>query len=292
MRITLSRGGLEAAVQTRGGELVSLRRGGTEYIWGGDPAFWSGQNPILFPIVGSLKNGQVDIGGQIFRMSRHGFARQSEFTPLEQGGDFAVLELCQSAETLECYPFPFSLRVRHQLLEDGFSTTFTVENAGSAPMPFCIGAHTAFRCPLAEGERFEDYRLVFQRREDATTLLLTPEGLIRDGAEEPMLSGGVLPLDYGTFRRLDTVIFQNLQSRSVSLVHRDTGRGVRMDFSQFPLVAFWTKPGAPFLCLEPWQGCAAFEGETGRFQDKPFAVTLAPGEKKTLACTVTLLSGS
>lgn len=292
MRITLSRGGLEAAVQTRGGELVSLRRGGTEYIWGGDPAFWSGQNPILFPIVGSLKNGQVDIGGQIFRMSRHGFARQSEFTPVEQGGDFVVLELCQSAETLECYPFPFSLRVRHQLLEDGFSTTFTVENAGSAPMPFCIGAHTAFRCPLAEGERFEDYRLVFQRREDATTLLLTPEGLIRDGAEEPMLSGGVLPLDYGTFRRLDTVIFRNLQSRSVSLVHRDTGRGVRMDFSQFPLVAFWTKPGAPFLCLEPWQGCAAFEGETGRFQDKPFAVTLAPGEKKTLACTVTLLSGS
>ena len=292
MRITLSRGALEAAVRTRGGELVSLRRGGTEYIWSGDPAFWSGQNPILFPIVGSLKNGQVDIGGRTFAMSRHGFARQSEFTPVEQGGDFAVLELRQSGETLERYPFPFSLRVRHQLLEDGFSTAFTVENTGSAPMPFCIGAHTAFRCPLAEGERFEDYRLVFDRREDAPTLLLTPEGLIRDGAEEPMLSGGVLPLDYGVFRRLDTVIFRQLQSRGVSLVHRDTGRGVRLDFSQFPLAAFWTRPGAPFLCLEPWQGCAAFEGETGRFRDKPFAVTLAPGERKTLAYAVTLLSGS
>lgn len=291
MRFTLSRGALEAAVQTRGGELVSLRRDGTEYIWGGDPAFWSGQNPILFPIVGSLKNGQVDIGGRTFRMSRHGFARQSEFTPVEQGGDFAVLELRQSAETLERYPFPFSLRVRHQLLEDGFSTAFTVENTGGASMHFCIGAHTAFRCPLAEGERFGDYRLVFDRREDASTLLLTPEGLIRDGTE-PMLSGGVLPLDYEVFRRLDTVIFRGLQSGGVSLVHRDTGRGVRMDFSQFPLAAFWTKPGAPFLCLEPWQGCAALEDETGRFQDKPFAVTLAPGERKTLACTVTLLSGN
>ena len=291
MRFTLSRSALEAAVQTRGGELVSLRRNGKEYIWGGDPAFWSGQNPILFPIVGSLKDGRVDIGGQTFSMSRHGFARHSEFTPVEQGGDFAVLELRESGETLERYPFPFSLRVRHQLLADGFSTAFTVENTGPSPLPFCIGAHTAFRCPLREGERFEDYRLVFDRREDASTLLLTPEGLVRGGAEEPMLSGGVLPLDYGIFRRLDTVIFRQLQSGSVSLVHRETGRGVKMDFSQFPIAAFWTKPGAPFLCLEPWQGCAASDRETGRFQDKPFAVTLAPGEQKTLAYTVTLLSG-
>lgn len=291
MRFTLSRGALEATVQTRGGELVSLRRNGAEYIWGGDPAFWSGQNPILFPIVGSLKDGRVDIGGQTFSMSRHGFARHSEFTPVEQGGDFAVLELRESGETLERYPFPFSLRVRHQLLADGFSTAFTVENTGPSPLPFCIGAHTAFRCPLREGERFEDYRLVFDRREDASTLLLTPEGLVRGGAEEPMLSGGVLPLDYGIFRRLDTVIFRQLQSGSVSLVHRETGRGVKMDFSQFPIAAFWTKPGAPFLCLEPWQGCAASDRETGRFQDKPFAVTLAPGEQKTLAYTVTLLSG-
>ena len=291
MRFTLSRGALDAAVQTRGGELVSLRRNGKEYIWGGDPAFWSGQNPILFPIVGSLKDGQVDIGGRTFSMSRHGFARHSEFTPVEQGGDFAVLELRESGETLERYPFPFSLRVRHQLLADGFSTAFTVENTGASPLPFCIGAHTAFRCPLREGERFEDYRLVFDRREDASTLLLTPEGLVRGGAEEPMLSGGVLPLDYGIFRRLDTVIFRQLQSGSVSLVHRETGRGVKMDFSQFPIAAFWTKPGAPFLCLEPWQGCAASDRETGRFQDKPFAVTLAPGEQKTLAYTVTLLGG-
>lgn len=291
MRITLSRGALEAAVQTRGGELVSLRREGVEYIWGGDPAFWSGQNPILFPVVGSLKGGRVDIGGETFEMARHGFARHAEFTPVEQGGDFALLELRQSAETLARYPFPFALRVEHRLLEGGFSTAFTVENTGGAPMPFCIGAHTAFCCPLAAGERFEDYRLVFDRPEDAATLLLTPEGLLRDGASEPMLHGGVLPLDYEVFRRLDTVIFQGLQSRGVSLVHRDTGRGVRMDFSQFPMAAFWTKPGAPFLCLEPWQGCAAFEGETGRFRDKPWVITLAPGERRTLAYTVTLLSG-
>ncbi|MEY8261261.1 aldose 1-epimerase family protein [Oscillospiraceae bacterium 50-60] len=291
MRFTLSRGSLEAAVQTHGGELVSLRRGGTEYIWGGDPAFWSGQNPILFPIVGSLKNGRVDIGAQTCEMSRHGFARNLDFIPVEQDGFSVTLELRESGETLAHYPFPFSLRVRHRLLEDGFSTAFTVENTGGTPLPFCIGAHTAFRCPLLDGERFEDYHLVFNRRENAPTLLLTPEGLILGAAAEPMLCGGALSLNYEIFRRLDTVIFRQLQSDSVSLVHRKTGRGVKMDFSQFPMIAFWTKPGAPFLCLEPWQGCAAFDHETGRFQDKPFAVTLAPGETKTLAYSVTLLSG-
>ena len=289
MRFSLSRGALEAVVQTRGGELVSLRRHGMEYIWGGDPAFWSGRNPILFPIVGSLKSGRVDIGEQTYVMSRHGFARNLDFAPVEQDGGSIILELRESGETLERYPFPFSLRVRHQLLEDGFSTAFTVENTGAAPLPFCIGAHTAFRCPLFDGERFEDYQLVFSQHEDASTLLLTPEGLIRGRASEPMLFDGALPLDYETFRRLDTIIFRQLRSDTVSLMHRETGRGVKLDFSQFPMVAFWTKPGAPFLCLEPWQGCAAFDDETGRFQDKPFAITLAPGEKKTLAYTVTLL---
>lgn len=292
MRFSLSHGSLEAAVQTRGGELVSLRRDGTEYIWNGDPTFWSGQNPILFPIVGTLKDGRVDIGGQACRMSRHGFARTLDFTPVEQNGSSITLELRESGETLERYPFPFSLRVRHQLLESGFSTAFTVENTGDSPLPFCIGAHTAFRCPLSGRERFEDYQLVFDQSEDASTLLLTPEGLICGGASEPMLSGGLLPLDYETFRRLDTVIFRQLRSKTVSLVHRETGRGVQLDFSQFPMVAFWTKPGAPFLCLEPWQGCAALDNETGRFQDKPFVITLAPGERKTLDYTVTLLPGN
>ncbi|WP_295762936.1 aldose 1-epimerase family protein [uncultured Oscillibacter sp.] len=290
MRLTLSNAALRAAVQTQGGELVSLRDpSGVEYIWQGDPAFWSGQNPTLFPIVGSLKDGRVDIDGRTFEMARHGFARRSVFTVAEQGGDYAVLELREGPETLARYPFPFVLRIRHQLLEDGFTTAFTVENPGGAPMPFCIGAHTAINCPLFPGERFEDYALVFDQPEDADTLLLTPEGLLRAGGREPMLRAGETALDYDTFRRLDTVIFQGLRSKSVALRHKDTGRGVSLDFSQFPMIAFWTKPGAPFLCMEPWHGCAALDDESGRFQDKPHVVTLAPGERKDLAYTFTLL---
>ena len=103
-----------------------------------------------------------------------------------------------------------------------------------------------------------------------------------------MLQGGRIALEYETFRRLDTLIFQGLRSTRVSLRHRETGRGVSLDFRQFPMVAFWTKPGAPFLCMEPWQGCAALENESGRFRDKPHVLTLAPGEKKELAYAFTL----
>ncbi|MDE6456091.1 MAG: aldose 1-epimerase family protein [Dysosmobacter sp.] len=291
MSITLSNASLTAAVRTLGGELTSLQdRAGTEYIWQGGPAFWSGQNPILFPIVGSLKDGRVDVNGRVFEMSRHGFARQSGFTPVEQGRDYAVLELRESPETLARYPFPFVLQVRHQLLENGFSTAFAVENPGPGPLPFCIGAHTAIRCPLGEGERFEEYGLFFQHPEDADTLLLTPQGLLRSGGREPMLRGGEIALDYQVFQRLDTLIFQGLRSRRVSLRHKATGRGVSLDFRDFPMAAFWTKPGAPFLCMEPWHGCAAFADESGRFQDKPHVITLAPGERKELAYAFTLLS--
>lgn len=290
MDFTLSTPALRASVRTLGGELISLRdRAGTEYIWQGDPAFWSGRNPILFPIVGSLKDGKVDIDGQTFRMDRHGFARRSEFTPVEQGPDFIVLELRESRSTLARFPFPFRLRVRHRLLENGFSTAFSVENPGEAPLPFCIGAHTAIRCPLFAGERFEDYRLTFDRPEDADTLLLTSQGLLQSGPAEPKLRGGTAALDYDDFRRLDTLIFQGLQSGAAALRHRETGRGVSLDFQDFPMVAFWTKPGAPFLCMEPWHGCAAYENESGRFRDKPHVLTLAPGEKKELAYRFTLL---
>lgn len=293
MQLELSRGPLRATIQTHGGELISLQDGGgTEYIWGGDPAFWTGRNPVLFPIVGSLRGSRVDIGGRSFEMSRHGFARNLEFAPAGQTADSVTLELRESRETLSRYPFPFSLRVQHRLLENGFTTSFTVENTGDAPMPFCIGAHTAIRCPLGREERFEDYELVFDEEEAADTLLLTPEGLIRGGETEPMLPrNGRLPLDYAVFRRLDTVIFRRLRSAGVSLLHKTSGRGVHLDFHEFPMAAFWTVPGAPFLCLEPWHGCAALDNETGQFSDKPFCITLSPGQKKNLRYSFTLAGG-
>ena len=290
MTFELKKGDLRATARSLGGELVSLQdRDGLEYIWQGDPAFWAGQNPILFPIVGSLKDGRVDIGGKTCEMSRHGFARGLDFTPVDQGEDFVTLALGENGQTLEQYPFPFSLKVTHRLLEDGFSTTFTVKNTGTTPMPFCIGAHTAIRCPLRAGEQFEDYELLFEESEQADSHLLNPQGIIRHDGRRPMLDGSRMALDYRVFEEMDTVIFSMLRSGKVSLIHRKTGQGVQLDFHEFPMIAFWTKPGAPYLCMEPWQGCAAWDNESGKFVDKPFCTVLESGVDKSLTYAFTLV---
>ena len=290
MQLTLQKGPYRAAVDTKGGELVSFQDpAGTQYIWHGDPAYWSGRNPILFPIVGSLKNNRVRINAQEYEMARHGFARGSEFTVAEQGEGFAVLELRESPDTLKHYPFPFLLRVRHQLLEGGFATTFEVVNTGDAPLPFCVGAHTAFNCPLYQGERFDDYRLIFDQEENSDSLGLTPEGLLAPGKVVPILrQTDTIPLTHEPFDKLDTLIFDGLRSKGVKLVHKDTGRGVHMDFKDFPMIAFWTaaNANAPYICLEPWHGCAAWDDESGNFTDKPHCITLQPGGSKALAFTV------
>lgn len=292
MEYTLKKGALTAKAASTGGELVSLQDGGgTEYIWQGDPASWTGRNPVLFPIVGALMDGTVRFGGQPFRMERHGFARRSEFALEERGEDYVVLGLQESEATLAQYPFSFHFRVRHRLTEEGVDTSFIVENTGETPLPYCVGAHTAFRCPLAEGERFEDYRLVFDQSGTADTLLLDEHGYFTGERERWIEESGVLKLRHRIFDLLDTLVFENLRSAGVRLVHAGTGRGVYVRFQEFPMVAFWTKPeaGAPYLCIEPWHGCAARTDESGDFLDKPHVITLNPGEEKTLTYSVKLL---
>ncbi len=292
MRITLERDGRTAQLETLGGELVSYRdRTGLEYIWSGDPAYWPGRNPLLFPIVGGLRDGAVCFGGREYHMERHGVARRQEFTVAGRGADWAVLELRENAETLEHYPCPFRLLVRQELTERGFSTSVTVENPGPAPLPFCLGAHTAFNCPLLPGERFEDYEIVFPQAETCPTLVPVGGPLDR-GRTAPCLEGtDTLPLEYGWFDRMDTLIFEGLRSRSVALRHRETGRGVRMHFADFPLLAFWTMPNrrAPYLCIEPWHGCSAMAQEGPEFTEKAYCITLAPGQSRTLGYQVEAL---
>lgn len=292
MQFELMHKDMRAVAESHGGELVSLRdRSGTEYIWSGSAPFWSGRNPVLFPIVGRLKNGTVTYDGQTGEMAQHGFARKSGFAVLEQTADSILFELRESEETLKQYPFPFSLQVRHTLNENGFSTEFRVENTGTAPMPFCIGAHTAVCCPIHEGERFEDYEIVFDEKETASMLLLNENNLISHKDREPLLENqDRFTLDYSVFERLDTIILEGLHSTGVSLLHRETGRGVRMEFSGFPMIAFWTQGAmkAPFICLEPWHGCAAVDNEDGSFAGKRHCITLFPGESRTLKYTLSL----
>lgn len=269
MRYTLSYGSLHAAVDTFGGELVSLQDvSGTEYIWQGDPSYWGGRNPLLFPIIGKLKNDTVCLDGKPYPIPKHGIARKREFTLLKQESDHIVMELREDDASLALYPFPFVLQVEHRLNQDGFTTTIQVENTGTRPMPFTIGGHTGFRCPLFENTRFEDYQVVFDQPETVSTILVTPQGLLSSGERESVLENQTqLSLDYAEFARLDTYVLDSLRSTGVSLRHKDSGHGIHMDFSQFPMLGIWTVGAkqAPFLCLEPWYGCPAYDNDSGIF---------------------------
>ncbi|WP_312642144.1 aldose 1-epimerase family protein [Hydrogenoanaerobacterium sp.] len=289
MKLSLNLNGCTAVVDTYGAELISYRDiANTEYIWNGDPAYWAGRNPILFPIVGGLKNGQVQIDGKTYEMGRHGFARHSEFEVLQSGEHFAVLRLCDNAETLAQYPYHFELLVRHELTDDGFATSFTVRAIDST-IQFCIGAHTGFMCPLHRNERFEDYSVVFEQVENLPCMALTPDGPVENTAIR-LNHTDRLALDHTLFDN-DALIFKGLRSRSVSLRHNTTGKGVKMNFSDFPLLALWSKPhsDAPYLCFEPWVGHAATAAESNDFAHKPYVVTLSAGESFSIGYTVSVL---
>lgn len=292
MELYLKNGAMSAVVTDAGAELISLTDGrGMEYIWSGDAAYWSGRNPVLFPVVGNLAEGQIKIKGETYYMGRHGFARNNVFAVSAQGENFVEYQLIGSDATKEKYPYDFDFRVRHTLHEDGFTTAFTVINTGSEALPYCVGAHTAFRCPMKEGEAFYDYEIYFPEEETCHTRLLSDAGCIRSDGTLPMLEAThVLPLRYEPFAQLDTLIFEDLKSTSVTLRHKTEGHGVTMEFADFPLMAFWTNGGkqAPYICIEPWHGCAAVVGESGNLEDKPYVITLQPGEEKTLAYTVSV----
>lgn len=292
MELHLKNGSMQAVVTDAGAELISLTDGKSmEYIWGGDPAYWGGRNPVLFPIVGNLMDGQIKCKGETYFMGRHGFARNSSYEVFAQGESFVEYRLISNEDTRKLFPYDFDFRVKHTVHEDGFTTAFTVINSGEEVLPCCVGAHTAFRCPMKDGEQFSDYEIYFPEAENCPTRVLNAAGCIDGDKTLPMLEGThVLPLDYAPFAQLDTLIFDSLKSKSVTLRHKEGGHGVTMEFADFPLMAFWTNGGkqAPYICIEPWMGHAAVVGESGCMEDKPYVMKLQPKEQRTLAYTVTV----
>ena len=292
MEYTLSNGSCTALVNSMGAELVSFRDGeGTEYIWQGHPCGWTGRNPNLFPVIGAVAPGGILYDGAAYPTPRHGFAHNSEFSPVDKSESSITLELRENADTLALYPYPFRLRISHSLGEGSFTTSYEVYNPGERELWYCVGGHTAFNCPLWCDGEFEDWRISFDEEEASDAMLPLPGGFISFENTMPVIrEKRYIALDHALHDRVDTLIFDGLRSRGVSLTG-PKGRGVHIDFSAFPMIAFWTAPGknAPYICLEPWAGCGAVEGESGEFSDKPHALRLAPGESKTLSYTVSII---
>lgn len=270
--ISLRHGDYEAEVAALGAELSALRWRGLDLLWDGDPRWWGRRAPVLFPIVGRLNGDALRHGDRAYPLPQHGFARDLPWETLGADGRSATLRLRDSAQTREAYPFAFELTQRLSLSGEGLEAAFTLANPGPEDLIASLGVHPAFRWPLPGGSR-EEHRIEFESDEPEPMRRLKG-GLLRGTPEPSPLTTSPLRLDDALFAE-DALIFDRLRSRLL----RFTAPGapvVEMGWD-FPHFGIWTRPGAPFLCLEPWQGFADPEGFQGGFHTKPGVVKLAPG---------------
>ena len=248
---------LTVTINPKGAELTSLFNKETqlEYMWGGDPAVWGKHSPVLFPIVGTLKNNSYTYNGHSYSLSRHGFAREKNFAVDEHNSDEAVFVLVSDEESQAVFPFDFQLRLKYSLLANTLSVTYEVLNSDGQDLYFSIGAHPAFKLPLAPGTNYEDYFLEFEHQETADRWPINKEGLIENSSLNVLNNTTILPLSRKLFSK-DALVFKSLKSSMVSLRSDKTPHGLEFEFSGFPFLGLWAAAGGDFVCIEPWCGIA------------------------------------
>ena len=280
-RHTLRSSALEATIKADGAELCSLRNAeGIELLWQAGPA-WPRHSPLLFPIVGRLKNDQLRHRGNAYPMTQHGFARDVRFEWVEQGPKACKLALVDDEAMRARYPFAFRLDVTFTIDNADLKVAFDITNTGDENLPASIGAHPAFNWPLLPGLTKEAYALNFSDEEPAPIRRLEG-GLMRAAQEPSPVRGKTLPLSERLFDD-DAVIFDQLASRSVRYA-ADRGPSIEMSWEGLPQLGVWSKPGgAAFVCIEPWHGFASPSEFDGEFADKPGVMQIAPGEKRNLS---------
>lgn len=267
-------------VSEKGAELQSVyhQQNRLEYLWSGDPVYWAKKSPVLFPIVGALKNNAYQYKGKEYQLDRHGFARNANFELIKKTDNSLTFSLKSNEQTKASYPFDFVFSVKYALQENKLQVTFIVENTGSENLLFSIGAHPAFAVPLVLGTKYEDYYLQFSQAEDADRWLVSAEGLI-EITQTPLLKNeNRLPLKKELFYK-DALVFKHLQSDAISILSDKTLHGIKVSFSNFPYMGIWAAKDADFVCIEPWCGIADSVNASGNLEDKEGINTLAPKGK-------------
>lgn len=279
---------LKVAINPFGAELWSLRDAqGREYMTDADPAFWSGHAPLLFPIVGALANDVLRVDGRDYTLPKHGFARRSQFAPVETGPAHARFRLTDSPETRAGYPFGFVLEIAYSVVDLTLVMEASVFNPNERPLPFSFGFHPAFAWPLPGGADKAAHRIVFERDEPQDVRRITKgTGLLLPQGEPTPAEGRELALRSDLFEA-DALIWTDLASRKLSY-GADGGAWIDLAFPDCPMFGLWQVPGARYICLEPWAGVADPVGFAGEFSDKPGVVTLPPGEKARFQLAITV----
>ena len=265
---------LQISSKKQGAELTSIKFNDKEMLHQGKE-YWNRHAPILFPIVGQLKNGGTIINGEVYKMGQHGFARDMEFEEIEKLENTHKYLLKSNQETLERFPFEFELYVTYEVNENEVITQYTVINKDGKEMLFGLGGHPAFICDYSS----ENYEIEFEKEEDNIEFLQLENGLISKEVGKNVLKQNKIQLLKNTFDN-DAIIMKHINSNKVKLKNRiDNISILEFDFTGFPYLALWSKKGAPFVCIEPWFNTADKIDSNGKFEDKENILKLKPNEK-------------
>jgi galactose mutarotase-like enzyme len=287
-RVNVRSEDLSAEIDATGAQLWSLKdREGRDLLWKGDAKVWASRAPLLFPIVGTLAGGHYRLGSKPFALSRHGFARGKPFQLVSHTSSKAVFRLVSDDSTLAVYPFAFELDVSFELQAATLGVTASVRNTGRETLFASIGFHPAFQWPLPYGEERAAHFIEFERDEPAPVRRIDSDGLLTSELHPTPVVQRRLPLADDLFRN-DVLIFDEFASGSVSY---GAPRGPRIEvrFPDATYLGLWTKPGAEFICIEPWQGVSDPAGFAGQLHEKPGIFSVAPGSSHSTHMAITLL---
>ncbi len=280
--VSISTAALSAEISATGAELVRLQDGaGADLLWDGNPAVWNGRSPLLFPIVGEVTGNRLNVAGKEYEIGRHGFARTSTFALVRSDAASCTWRLESSGATRRQYPFEFRLDVTYRIEGATLHMEAEVTNLGAVVMQASFGFHPALRWPLPYGKPRATHEIVFDKNEPAP-IRRPIDGLLSAAQFPTPVQDRHLLLHDGLFEE-GALVFDTLASRSVLY-----GEALRVDFPRMPHLGIWTKPGAGYVCIEPWHGHASPEGFDGELADKPGIVPIAPGATETFAMSITL----
>ena len=248
---------LKVDILSKGAELTGIfnKKFQLEYMWNADPAYWAKKSPVLFPVIGALKDDTYFFENKSYKLSRHGFARDMDFSVFKQDKESISFNIESSTETKQKFPFDFRFEINYSLQENSLKVEYVIKNTGKGKMYFSVGGHPAFKLPLAEGLSYSDYYLEFNRSEIAGRWPISKQGLIEKEPTPLLEDNNHLPLTKKLFEK-DALVFKHLRSTSVSLKSSKSERGLSFDFTGFPFLGLWAAPNADFICIEPWCGIA------------------------------------
>ncbi len=280
---------LQVEIKHFGAELCSIKNNaGIEFLWQAEKV-WPRHAPVLFPIVGRIKGDVYHLNEQAYSLTQHGFARDKNFEKVNSTTNEITFKLCADDDTLSKYPFQFELYITYRLQKNILEVYYKVCNFSESVMPFSIGAHPGFCCPINTDEQFEDYEIVFSENELLETALLQ-SGLFNGEKEVLHSNQKSISLTKNTFDK-DALVFENLRSSFVSLHSKKSGAYVKVSLDGFPYLGIWSKPAAPFVCIEPWCGLADSTTSDGNLFDKKGINLLEPKQVFERSYTIEVYDG-